>query len=78
MPQYVYICQACGEERVLLRDVCDRDLPVFCKHDSSRYPGDSYEKKYPMKRVITSHATYEIKGINTASVTPRKDVKHGL
>lgn len=72
MPLYVYQCEACAEQKEIIRSYKDRDVLVICEHNSLTVDGEVIGKYYPMRRVLTPFAGYSIKGDNSSSVTPKK------
>jgi putative FmdB family regulatory protein len=65
MPLYVYHCPVCRTKTEVIQKV--GDPPPFCEHGSDEF--------YRMVKAITAPGTYEIKGDNSASVTPKKHRK---
>ena len=73
MPLYVYRCEKCGKESELLRPIAYRDDPARCSdNELPASPGAPGPCRGRMVRVLTAIGGYEIKGDNSASVTPRK------
>ena len=68
MPIYVYQCEACGTIVDVLKKVKDIDRVEYHVHHCTKFPGDEgIDKKYPMKRLLTTWDRYKIKGKNDAS-----------
>lgn len=73
MPLYVYFCDVCGEKEEVQRPISARDDELLCLHKNAAVPdGEEIAKGYPMRRVVTCHNAYYMKGDNSASVTPKR------